>query len=100
MAAKHAKDTISSMLESGSSDSACADLAASMISEVEDNVKAQQEELDIFKAPHDGSGCLLEGKEAVDDASAALETAKKASEDAAAASSAAAGASVDFGPVS
>merc|ERR1719453_555813 len=98
-AAKAAKETVSSMLEAGSSDSACAELAATTISEVEDAVKAQQEAVDKFAAPNDGTSCLEEGKEGVDSATEALEGAKKASEDAAAAASSAAGASVDFGPV-
>merc|ERR1719453_2159684 len=99
-AAKAAKETVSSMLEAGSSDSACAELAATTISEVEDAVKAQQEAIDKFAAPNDGTSCLEEGKAEVDSATEALDAAKKASEDAAAESAAAAGASVDFGPVS
>merc|ERR1712072_472068 len=99
MAAKAAKETVSSMLEAGSSDSACAELAATTISEVEDAVKAQREAVDKFTAPNDGTSCLEEGKAEVDAAHEALEGAKKASEDAAAAASASAGASVDFGPV-
>merc|ERR1719453_3051701 len=94
-AAKAAKETVSSMLEAGSSDSACAELAATTISEVEDAVKAQQEAIDKFAAPNDGTSCLEEGKAEVDSATEALDAAKKASEDAAAD-----GASVDFGPVS
>merc|ERR1711871_1194147 len=99
MAAKEAKKTVTSMLESGSSDSACAELAATTISEVEDAVKAQQEAVDKFKAPNDGTACLEEGKAEVATATEALDAAKKASEDAAAAAAASAGASVDFGPV-
>jgi hypothetical protein len=100
MAAKEAKATVSAMLESGSSDSACAELASTTIKEVEDSVKAQQEILDKFAAPNDGTACLEEGKGEVDAASEALATAHKDAEDAAAAASTAAGASVDFGPVS
>merc|ERR1711871_1274165 len=99
-AAKAARDTVASMLESGSSDSACAELAATTISEVEDAVKAQQEAIDKFASPNDGTACLEEGKAAVDAAKEALEAAKKAASDAAEESAAAAGASVDFGPVS
>merc|ERR1719453_2558177 len=99
-AAKAAKATVSSMLESGSSDSACAELAATTISEVEDAVKAQQEAVDKFAAPNDGTSCLEEGKAEVDAAKEALDAGKKASEDAAAESASAAGAAVDFPPVS
>merc|ERR1719453_1928276 len=99
-AAKAAKETVSSMLEAGSSDSACAELAATTISEVEDAVKAQQEAMDKFAAPNDGTSCLEEGKEGVDSAKEALDAGKKASEDAAAESASAAGAAVDFPPVS
>merc|ERR1719231_76398 len=98
-AARAAKATVSAMLESGSSDSACAELAATTISEVEDAVKAQQEALDKFKSPNDGTSCLEEGKAAVTAATAALDEAKKKSEDAAAESAAAASSPIDFGPV-
>merc|ERR1711990_30177 len=82
-AAKAAKDTVSSMLESGSSDSACAELAATTISEVEDAVKALQDTIDAFAAPHDGTSCLEANKGDVDSATEALAAAKKASEEAA-----------------
>merc|ERR1711998_685424 len=96
-AAKAAKETVSSMLEAGSSDSACAELAATTISEVEDAVKAQQEAVDKFAAPNDGTACLEEGKAAVDAATEALEAAKQASKDAADEFAAATDANVDFG---
>jgi len=98
-AARAAKATVTKMLETGSSDSACSELADTLISQVEEDVKAAQETLDAFKAPNDGTSCLDEGKAEVVAAEEALASGKKAAEDAAAASAAAAGASVDFGPV-
>merc|ERR1711998_761039 len=77
-AAKAAKATVSKMLETGSSDSACAELADATIAEVADAVSAQQQLLDAFNAPND---------------------AQTKSQDADAASASAAGANVDFGPV-
>merc|ERR1711871_230229 len=97
---KAAKAKVSSMLESGSDSSACAELAKATIDEVVDNVKAQQELVDHFAAPNNGEHCLTEGKEAVDAAESALADAKTEAEEAAAASASAAGDSVDFGSVS
>merc|ERR1711939_584353 len=87
---KAAKEKVSSMLESGSDSSACAELASTTISEVEDNVKAQQEILDHFAAPNNGEHCLTLGSEEVAAAEAALEDAKAEAEDAASAASSAA----------
>merc|ERR1711871_1218940 len=102
MAKAHAaaKEKVSSMLESGSDSSACAELATTTINEVVDAVKAEQEILDKFAAPNNGEHCLTMGKEEVDAAESALETAKEEAKDAAEASAAAAGDSVDFGSVS
>merc|ERR1711968_254069 len=102
MAKAHAaaKEKVSSMLESGSDSSACAELATTTINEVVDAVKAEQENLDKFAAPNNGEHCLTMGKEEVDAAESALETAKEEAKDAAEASAAAAGDSVDFGSVS
>merc|ERR1719453_2749420 len=97
---KAAKEKVSSMLESGSDSSACAELASTTISEVEDNVKAQQEILDHFASPNNGEHCLTLGSEEVAAAEAALETAKTEAEDAASAAASAEGGSVDFGTVS
>merc|ERR1711871_73820 len=102
MAKAHAaaKEKVSSMLESGSDSSACAELATTTINEVVDAVKAEQEILDKLAAPNNGEHCLTMGKEEVDAAESALETAKEEAKDAAEASAAAAGDSVDFGSVS
>merc|ERR1719197_1247142 len=75
-----AKDTITTMLQAGSPDDACAELATTTITEVEDAVSAQQEILNHY-VENDGSACLEEGKSAVDAAQAALDEAKKDSED-------------------
>merc|ERR1712110_69655 len=99
-AAKAAKDTVSKMLETGSSDSACAELATTTMNEVTDAVNAQQQALDAFKAPNDGTSCLQEGQDEVTAAQTALTNAQTAASDAAEASSAATGADVDFGPIS
>jgi hypothetical protein len=99
-AAKDAKATVSKLLESGSDSSACAELATTLITEVEDSVKAAQEILDKFASPNNGEHCLTEGKESVDAAESALSDATTKSTEAAAAASAAAGADVDFGAVS
>merc|ERR1711998_573658 len=94
-----AKAAVSKMLETGSSDSACAELATATMAEVTDAVKAQQEAIDAFKAPNDGTACLEEGKPAVDAAKTALDKAKTDASDAAEASAAAAGAGVDMGSI-
>merc|ERR1711998_619724 len=98
-AAKAAKATVSKMLETGSSDSACAELADATIAEVADAVSAQQQLLDAFNAPNDGTSCLQEGQDEVAAAGDALHDAQTKSQDADAASASAAGANVDFGPV-
>jgi len=97
---KAAKEKVSSMLESGSDSSACAELASTTISEVEDNVKAQQELLDHFAAPNNGEHCLTMGAEEVAAAESALEDAKTEAADAASASASAESDPIDFGAVS
>ena len=42
-AAADAKKTVQQMLETGSDSSACKDLAGSILTEVEDNIKSQEE---------------------------------------------------------
>merc|ERR1719305_1947537 len=79
-AAEEARATITTMLQAGSSDDACAELATTTITEVEDAVEAQQEILNHY-VENDGTACLEEGKSAVDAAQAALDEAKKDSED-------------------
>jgi len=100
VAAKHAKETVSKMIETGSDSSACAELAKSIMDEVTDSVKAQQEILDKFSAPNNGEHCLTEGSEAVTAAEKALSDGEAAKEAAESEASSSAGAEIDFGPVS
>jgi hypothetical protein len=94
-----AKEKVTSMLASGSDSSACSELATSLMKEVEDNVKSQQEIIDKFASPNNGEHCLTMGSEAVSAAEGALEDAKTAAEDAASDSASASSDPVDFGPV-
>merc|ERR1711998_381260 len=73
---EEAKKTISAMLESGSSSSACAELATTLIDQVTESVKTQQESIEAFRSPNDGSECLTEGQDAVTAAKSALDEAK------------------------
>jgi len=77
--AQEAKDQITSLLQSGKDEGACADLAASTISEVENAVDAQQK---ILNSLNTGADCHKEGQAGVDAAHNTLEAANSALVDA------------------
>jgi len=90
----NAKTAVATLLASGKDESACADLAGSILSEVQSVVKQKEE---LLATMADGSECPSEGQGVVDAAQGHLTEAQatKASADAAAAT--AASAPVDFG---
>jgi hypothetical protein len=93
-AAVDAKKVVQSMLETGSDASACQDLADAILTEVQDNIKHQEELLSYMP---DGSACKSEGQDVVDAAQAAVDSAQTTKTSADAAAAAAASAPVDFG---
>lgn len=96
-AAADAKNTVQQMLETGSDSSACKDLAGSILTEVEDNIKSQEE---LLSNMPDGSACKSEGQGVVDAAQAAIDSAQTMKSSADAAAATAASAPVDFGTYS
>jgi len=93
-AAEDAKATITQMLKSGKDSSACADLATSLLADVEATIASKEKMLNEID---DGSACASEGQELVDSANAALESRVSEQTDAHSAAAAAASAPVNFG---
>lgn len=95
-AAEAAKKTISDMMATGSDDSACADLASSLLDEVTTSVSDATAILDGMP---DGSACVEEMSTEVSAAETALSDARSAKTAADEAAAAAKSASVTFAPV-
>jgi len=85
------------LLQQGKDDSACADLAKSLIDEVTDKVDSANKQLALLD---DGSDCSSKGQDAVVTATTNKENAEKAATEAASAASSAADTEVDFGSYS
>jgi len=94
---EQASKEITILLQQGNDDSACADLAKTLIDEVTATVDASNK---LLGALDDGSSCPNEGQEAVTTAQSNKDDADKAASDAAEAASGAADAEVDFGSFS
>jgi hypothetical protein len=92
-----AKATITSLLQSGKDDSACADLATATADEVTNSVEAQQKTL---AGMDNGDQCNGEGQNLIDAANSAKTAADKAKSDAAAALTAAENEKFNFGDFS
>lgn len=92
-----AKATITSLLQSGKDDSACADLATATADEVTNSVEAQQKTLANMD---NGDQCNGEGQNLIDAANSAKTAADKAKSDAAAALTAAENEKFNFGDFS
>ena len=89
-----ATSEITLLLQQGSDDSACADLAKNLEDEVTSAVEAANKQLGAL---NDGSDCKSEGQEAFAAAQSAADNADKAAADAASADQAATESEVDFG---
>jgi len=85
------------LLQEGKDDSACADLAKSLIDEVTDKVDSANK---LIATLDDGSDCSSKGQDAVATATTNKENAEKAATEAASAASSAADTEVDFGSYS
>lgn len=91
---EQASSEITALLQQGSDDSACADLAKNLEDEVTSAVETANKQLDALA---DGSDCKNEGQEALAAAQSAVDNADKAAADAASAAQAATESEVDFG---
>ena len=91
---QEASSEITGLLQQGSDDNACADLAKNLEDEVTSAVDAANKQLDALD---DGSDCKNEGQEALATAQSAADNADKAAADAASAAQAATESEVDFG---
>ena len=92
-----ASQEVSSLLQQGKDESACADLAKSLVDEVTSSVEESNK---ILEALDNGSDCPNEGQDAVTTAQQNKDADDKAATDAASAASAADNANVDFGSYS
>jgi|ERR1711998_5000 len=95
-AAEEAKATITQMVQAGQDDTACEELAETLLDEVQQMVDSQQSSLDALDT---GADCQYEGQQELEDAQHALDNAKDAAEAAATRAAEKAGATVDFGLV-
>jgi len=95
-AAEEAKKTITDMLKTGSDSSACADLADSLISTVQNDIN---DRIAIVAGLPDGSSCTTEGQGVVDAARSSVTEAESAAATAHEAASTAASAPVHFGSI-
>ena len=91
---QQAASEITVLLQQGSDDSACADLAKNLEDEVTSAVETANKQLDALD---DGSDCKNEGQEALAAAQSAADEAHKAAADAASAAQAATESEVEFG---
>ena len=92
-----ASQEVSSLLQQGNGESACADLAKSLVDEVTSSVEVSNK---ILEALDNGSDCPNKGQDAVTTAQQNKDAYDKAATDAASAASAADNAFVDFGSYS
>merc|ERR1711935_1299128 len=91
---QQASTEINMLLQQGKDQSACADLAKTLVDEVTASVKLSSK---LLADLDDGSSCPSEGREAVKAAQRNKDAADKAAREAATAASKASGAAVDFG---
>jgi len=89
-----ASQYITTLVQQGNDQAACADLATALKDEVVDSIASAQKELD---SQDDGSECVLEGQQQVTDAENAKSVADKVASAAAEAAASAAKAPVDLG---
>jgi len=94
---EQASNEVTTLLQQGKDQSACADLAKSLADEVSSNVDTANK---VLAALDDGSNCKDEGQGPLAQAQTAKEEADKAADAAATAAADAAGAEVDFGTFS
>ena len=92
-----ASHEVTVLLQQGKDESACADLAKSLIDEVTNKVDSANK---LLADLDDGSDCSSKGQDAVTTATTNRENAEKSATEAASAASAAADADVDFGSYS
>jgi hypothetical protein len=92
-----ASHEVTVLLQQGKDDSACADLAKSLIDEVTDKVDSANK---LIATLDDGSDCSSKGQDAVAAATTNKENAEKAATEAASAASSATDTEVDFGSYS
>jgi len=92
-----ASHEVTVLLQQGKDDSACADLAKSLIDEVTDKVDSANK---LIATLDDGSDCSSKGQDAVATATTNKENAEKAATEAASAASSATDTEVDFGSYS
>merc|ERR1711935_97319 len=94
---QQASTEINMLLQQGKDQSACADLAKTLVDEVTASVKLSNK---LLADLHDGSSCPSEGQKAVKAAQRNKDAADKAAREAATAASKASGAEIDFGAYS
>jgi len=94
---QQASTEINMLLQQGKDQSACADLAKTLVDEVTASVKLSNK---LLADLDDGSSCPSEGQEAVKAAQRNKDAADKAAREAATAASKASGAEIDFGAYS